>query len=98
MRCKCRVEQILSSSEMCGKFGLDQDQGNLLSWYRLQIIIKLLNMLLLLQGKSQDKFIKVRQTLTELRTALLYLLKCVEVCKPELLAEPQTEQPCLSQL
>ena len=40
-----------------------------------------------------DELLKVRQTLTELQTALFNLLRCVKACKFELLAEPQTEQP-----
>ena len=53
MQCKCRVVQILSSSEMCDKFGL---QAKETSWpdadYRSYFIYKTFNMLLLLQGKS----------------------------------------------
>ena len=40
-----------------------------------------------------DELLKVRRTLTELRTALLKFVKCVKVREPELLAEPRTEQP-----
>ena len=52
MQYKSRVKQILSSSEMCDKFGLKTKET---SWpdadYRSYSIYKLLNMLLTLQGK-----------------------------------------------
>jgi len=41
-----------------------------------------------------EELLKVRLTLTELRTALLKFKKCVKVREPELLAEPRAEQPC----
>jgi len=53
VQCKCRVVQILSSSEMCDKFGLLTNKS---SWpdtdYRSYFLYKSLFMLLLLQGKS----------------------------------------------
>jgi len=53
VQCKCCVVQILSSSEICDKFGLKKNET---SWpdtdYRSYFIYRSFNMLLLLQGKS----------------------------------------------
>ena len=53
MQCKCRVVQILNSSEMCDKFGHKTKET---SWpdtdYRSYFMFKSLKMLLVLQGKS----------------------------------------------
>jgi altronate dehydratase len=53
VQCKCRIVQVLSSSEMCDKCGLKTKET---SWpdtgCRSYLIHKSLNMLLLLQGKS----------------------------------------------
>ena len=40
------------------------------------------------QALKFDELLEIRQTLTELRTALFKVVKCVKVCEPELLAEP----------
>ena len=82
MQYKCRVVQILGSSEMCDKFGLKTKET---SWpdadYRSYFIFVSLNMLLLQQGKSgterggaavpcnlTDACCKVRRTLKYLLT------------------------------
>ena len=53
VQCKCHVLQILRSSEMCDKFGHKTKET---SWpdtdYRSYFIHKLLNTLILLQGKN----------------------------------------------
>jgi hypothetical protein len=52
VQCKCRVVQILSSLEMCDKFGLKTKETSLPDTnYRSCLIYKSLNILLLLQGK-----------------------------------------------
>ena len=56
MQCKCRVVHVLSSTEMCDKFGLKTKET---SWpdtdHRSNSIYKSLYMLLLLQGKGGTK-------------------------------------------
>ena len=109
VQCKCCVVQILSSSEMCDKFGL---QAKETSWpdadYRSYFIYKTFNMLLLLQGKSgtelkalailTDACCKDRRTLESPldfwpNSRTFQIRQEVKVREKELLAEPQTAQP-----